>query len=1649
MKLHLPLGLLSALLVTLASVKTEAQAAKIFSYRFDIPDYLWGEAIKTGDEKYPYKFVADLQRKELAWRGRDWTLFFKASINQENQYLCSNSGGAAADIPSQLDYPFFSFRVEKDLGARIQVRNGINIASAYTDGDDAKYHGTSYYALQSLPTSASQISFRLFRGGALSRMELQFATQDSIAFSDQLDLNSLCVGSMTEKMQFSDFIVIGVAGVKNNNGNVTGFDKSNTYTWTGNGSTVIGANDSDMHEMWQWGASRLVTEFAAETAHMTPTDGKYADDNRYNLQRELFSQQLIDRNNAMRRAHGAAPEDLTPDITNGNFKSMKFVGPGVIYLAADATDVADRDPRMQVVGEGVAIASTQDMGNEFYLGGIEVEEFATGYSLYSGYDVNKDADGKTQAETPYARTLVLGSSDSNNSRTVKFSIREDFHLGTAENRWDAVRLEKGVTAIEVEVAPERTFFLHAKTAKDEPLELVNIRLSGGGTFKVDGDLQMKIPDDKNFLMGVTVDDGSTFDLGGGSNLQKAHILMAEGSLRQADGFKGEIEVDVVHANIHGSMDNLYDAYIMDMGGAGAKNIKTIKNGALSLKNIGDGTLTVTNGEDGEQTIAFQSNHTHFTTGTSGGNYLFHFKNGSEGYVQVQKDTKISLKMDITSMDSYHDNCDSLHTELTPEEGVDPLTYEGPVYFWFTNGTIVDDNGVQLDTTNAAALREWFDKHIMLPAFTYYEDVTPAYDVDHAVDGGKIVLTLSTTGTWISSKHGEVITEVGRLNDSSKWNSVIVDSSLTLNLTPEATANGEAVDGVNKAILRYLFSSGKEGSLSINNKSDNALYVELYNYSGKKHSLSGAEMDADSKFSKDILVNSGKGSTTLMKTGAGTLTLNGNVKGDALLTVTGQLVNGKMVKGKLVLNGEENEVQGIAALEGPDEDGNATAGILELNGKLTVTEDTDLTASDGEEHGELTGRGTLEVKGSFLISADRLGENNTLTVKVEKDGEFGIEQNGESRRLAGLDGGSMDEAGGTLKLGKGDLELVGGDNHVFRGAIENINGGEGAIKVLNGTNQALWSAGNASRDLEVGDGGRLTLVGEKIARGTAMLTADAEYRNITVKGDKAESGKEAGYLRISAASWGLMKDGYEAATTVAVKNLSVEDGGTLELTYNFAGANEDINQVGPIVDASGSISLSKDAHIILSSLGSSFALRDGADIENLVVMQAKEGIIGPANGSKLEAELNGIFLVYYSSDASLSVVDGNKVVLNAKMRNENVYAPAMTDDNARAGAELLWEARYTPAVLAATSQTPFTTEQVVSYIHMTNLMEWTATLAQRGGEERAARILAGVAGSAIPAVGTAQRDALRSQIQRMRDHAAGMGLSAGDTYNELPYYHAWVEATGHFGELSADGMMSGYRLNAWGGSVGMDVDIDNTTSLGIGVSALYGDLSAGSADNVDGKLDSYYLSLMGRIKNERWGHTLVASVGLNQAKIDRRVNYEVGEYKTEGSTNGWGVGLMYEVTYDIALNEEGTSVLQPLVNVSISRTTLKGYSETGDEYLGLEVDTQEWTSASVGIGARYITEIGESVFSRNAQMELRAGVAQDLGDTQGEVGVSLKANPTVQRQVKAAEVGSTAVQVGVGLNLPVDEQNRVYLNAGAELRAHMNTWNATLGYKISF
>ncbi|MBT8781848.1 autotransporter outer membrane beta-barrel domain-containing protein, partial [Akkermansia muciniphila] len=159
-------------------------------------------------------------------------------------------------------------------------------------------------------------------------------------------------------------------------------------------------------------------------------------------------------------------------------------------------------------------------------------------------------------------------------------------------------------------------------------------------------------------------------------------------------------------------------------------------------------------------------------------------------------------------------------------------------------------------------------------------------------------------------------------------------------------------------------------------------------------------------------------------------------------------------------------------------------------------------------------------------------------------------------------------------------------------------------------------------------------------------------------------------------------------------------------------------------------------------------------------------------------------------------------------------------------------------------------------------------------------------------------------------------------------------------------------------------------MGAAFTANYGDLTASAADSADGHLDSYYANLFGRYQSKRWAHTLILTGGWNDAKLNRTVNYGEGSYRTQGNTSGWGFGAMYELTYDVYLNEDKSSILQPLANASVVTTRMDGYTETGAGNAGLNVGKQEWTTGTVALGGRWMGLIGSNIFGREALAEFR-------------------------------------------------------------------------------
>ena len=851
------------------------------------------------------------------------------------------------------------------------------------------------------------------------------------------------------------------------------------------------------------------------------------------------------------------------------------------------------------------------------------------------------------------------------------------------------------------------------------------------------------------------------------------------------------------------------------------------------------------------------------------------------------------------------------------------------------------------------------------------------------DGGSLVLSGAATGLYRVQEEGGNAHEVNSYQTLSGYAGVVIGGgqTLTVNL---AGAPGES-DGQGAKINNLMGATGS--SLVVNNTGDGTAVVILNN-----KQMTTGEDDIDPAGQDTVMGGSitGGNNVAFIKEGTGTLTVGGTMDVETLA----------LREGNIVLNGASNTLDTLT-LEGGGLtiNGNAEVGTItgtEAGGSLTIQGTLNLTGTGEINDGSITGTGTLRIQEGAELALG--GEARLDGTSVTADGTLALSGT-ESGTISSLSGS------GTLSMNGGRLSISSATTS--SGTFSGTLAGSGTLDISGQATQYLQT-GNKDYDLAVRDGGVLVLKG----------TADAptlNYNSITAGNN--------GTLRIEATG-----DAQGSAnTTLNVENITFQNGSTTELIYNF---NQDAPFGAPMLTA-GTITVQDGAGFLLSNMEGNAAMNAGSDLHDVVLMSATGSISGLEDGQSLAARISGLFAVYYQ-DATLSR-DGNDILLNATLRQENLFASAADTWNSAAGASLLWEARKN---LDPDSQ-------------LAQFMNGVSTMINDGNLSGASRAMAAAAGSTVNALGTAQRDALRDQMGWIRNRTTLMGVNPAYVNDDLPRFHMWMEGTGSYAKLDTRGDESGYQLTTWGGTVGMDADLSDRLTVGAAFTAGYGDLTAGAADSADGHLDSYYASLFGRYQDRRWAHTLILTGGWNDAKLNRTVNYGEGSYGTQGSTSGWGFGAMYELTYDVYLNENRSSVLQPLFNASVVTTRMDGYEETGAGNAGLNVGRQDWTTGTLALGGRWMGLVGSNIFGREALAEIRVNAAQDLGDRRGETNVSLLGNPGFAQSVRGAKVGTTALQLGAGLSVPVGTKGTIYVNGNADIRDGSSALNGSVGYRYDF
>ena len=737
-----------------------------------------------------------------------------------------------------------------------------------------------------------------------------------------------------------------------------------------------------------------------------------------------------------------------------------------------------------------------------------------------------------------------------------------------------------------------------------------------------------------------------------------------------------------------------------------------------------------------------------------------------------------------------------------------------------------------------------------------------------------------------------------------------------------------------------------------------------------------------------------------KVGKGTLTVGGNY--------TLQDGETRLEEGGLVLWGEENRMTKMTfACSGAqdEQNGEALRGVKLVGGTTTVSE----KLSDGEGGGELI----LEDGAELVLN----GEDNELThTNITGDGTGTIildtgEERGKSASLA---------LGGNASIRDVGMDL--NKNTTFNA----------------GSSQSRLSALNGSGTVTIGSGGALTVESgtfsgtlgvESDGSGEAATFAVAQgksftFDNIKTSGDKADERVTIEIGDNATLNMDLTRTGGSDDATVRFGDINVGNGRMLL----DVGAQNTAN-------VEGVLNFGEQGTLVLKSATTqngefTTKLTSGLDLDVL----------------REHVQLTGVGFLLSEVGHITKKGDDGYITVTTEEATQNKFERALpgSTKNPLAGAKMMWDSlksiQQWEAFVNALNHPDSDYDRLV--LDLTSKMD-------NGQTNELERSLAAVAGSSLATLGPAFAEDLHRQLKNVRNRTTSMDASAGqaEIHGQLPM-HMWINGEGSYHRMDDDGYFSGYTLNSWGGSIGVDVDVSKQTTLGFAVTAMYGDLKTDSADVGRGNLDTTYLSAFMRAASGSWIHTFVLTGGLADVQMNRTVNYGSGSYATQGSTDGYALGALYEVGYTRLLNAEGTIALQPVMNVEFRHVGIKGYTETGSN-AALRVDDMEQNILTLGLGARMQSVVGENAFNRASIFEARVLLKADAGDQSGTAKAGIIGS-TAMAEIESAEVGSIGVEAGAGITIPLGAKyGSVFLDASLEYRRGWTSVNASAGYRINF
>ncbi len=669
------------------------------------------------------------------------------------------------------------------------------------------------------------------------------------------------------------------------------------------------------------------------------------------------------------------------------------------------------------------------------------------------------------------------------------------------------------------------------------------------------------------------------------------------------------------------------------------------------------------------------------------------------------------------------------------------------------------------------------------------------------------------------------------------------------------------------------------------------------------------------------------------------------------------------------------------------------------GALTVS---NLWSAEGTTL-DIIGSGANEVKLSNSAYSEALGDINA------KDVTLSVESLGVDGRLVvdslNLDNAILDATAAAITVSQ--LSNTDTADSVVKGSV-NIDGAgaaytgsyEGAtINFMTGADQIL----KAGTGLTItGSAGRVEL---SDAAGGQMTSIQTTGTNVVID------------LRHASSDQGL--------TLTEASSMS---GGTLTILLNEKNIEAGETQL-VIGDTGASLTLEPDTNLMLELDDSVEQLTLAASGSTSVeLIEISEGLTLSSDQIGL-----GTTLGKYFTNLSYDAVTG---IISASI-NTDFYFEYARSENGYAGFELVSD-----ALLNLNPQS--NKDEYEDLAGVMNALDDLIT----SNPAAADQLAAGIAGASNLGLGMAVSGDMSRQLGSIRNRTMSMGQDPSVSMTGEIDFNGWINAEGGSIDLSGEGTNAGYQMSSWGGTVGAEANVNEQLTVGFALTSMYGDYSSNDVDSLSGDVNTNYLSAFARLHEGRWSHSFVISGGLSELSTTRTVSYAGGSYDADAETNGTSFGMLYELAYTCAMNADSSTVWQPLVSIAFQSSSVDGYTETGSD-AALRVGEQSVSYATLGLGARMETIIGENVYNRSSVLSLRAMAKADFGDESSEANVALDRG-TMASKVKSAERGMFGLEIGAGLNIPVMENtSSVFIDANLDVRENQSSVSASAGYRFSF